>query len=286
MFRWKRGLADGVAFVCGSALYSLGVMAFITPSEISPGGVTGIAALLSDFVGLSTGFWVLLLNIPLVILGWRQFGGRFIWRTAVVVVLNSVILDLWGKLLPQYRGDRMLAAVFGGIFVGAGLAIVMLRGATTGGIDIAAKIINQRFPHLSMGRLMLMIDAVIVVSAALVYRQAETAMYSAVALFASSFVMDSLLYGADRGKAVLIVTDRPTEIADAIFARARRGVTMVKTVGAYTGHARTMLICAARRSDVSAVLSAVRAHDSRAFIIVAEAGEILGEGFEKRIKEA
>ena len=91
----------------------------------------------------------------------------------------------------------------------------MLRGATTGGIDIAAKVLNRRFPHLSMGRLMLMIDATIVISASLVYRQAETAMYSAVELFAASFVMDSLLYGADRGKAVLIMTDRPTEIADA-----------------------------------------------------------------------
>ncbi len=285
MRNWKRSLADAIFFLAGVSLYALGVAVFITPSEISPGGVTGIAALLTRFSGLSTGLWVLILNIPLVILGLWQFGGRFIWKTAAVVILNAIILDIFDALLPKYHGDRLLAAVFGGIFTGAGLALVMLRGATTGGIDIAAKVLNRRFPHLSMGRLMLMIDAAIVISASLVYRQAETAMYSAVELFAASFVMDSLLYGADRGKAVLIMTDRPTEIADAIFTGVRRGVTMVKTIGAYTGRPRTMLICAARRSDVAAVLAAVRAHDPRAFIIVAEAGEILGEGFEKRRQE-
>lgn len=279
-----RGLIDLPVFILGAALYSVGVMAFITPSEISPGGVTGISTILSDFVGLSVGFWVIVLNIPLVIIGLVSFGIKFIGKTAAATFINAVMIDVVGAFLPQYSGDKLLAAIFGGIFMGSGLALVMLRGATTGGIDIVAKLTNRRYPHLSMGRLMLAIDAVIVIAAAFFYGKAETAMYSVVAIFASSYVMDSLLYGSDRGKLVLIVSDRPTEIADGIFEKARRGVTMVKTIGGYTGQTKTMLMCAARRSDVSAVLTAVRESDSAAFIVVAEAGEILGEGFEKRMK--
>lgn len=278
-----RAVGDVLYILLGSALYSVGVMCFLTPSEISPGGLTGISTILSEVALLSTGVWVLILNIPLVILGFRKFGGKFVRKTAMATLINAVLLDALGAILPAYSGDKLLAAVFGGLFSGAGLALVMLRGATTGGIDIAAKLINLKHPHLSIGRLMLTIDAGIVVLAALFYRNAETAMYSAVALFASSTVMDNLLYGADKGKLVLIVTTQPRPVADGIFRSAKRGVTVMDTHGGYTGERRTMLLCAARRQEVTAVLTAVRDSDPRAFVVVAEAGQILGEGFEKRI---
>lgn len=276
------GLADILSFILGGALYSIGIMCFITPSQISPGGVTGISAMLSQVAFFTTGQWTLILNIPLVIIGFKKFGGRFIWKTALVTLINSVLLDVVKVFLPGYTGDRLLAAIFGGLFSGAGMAIVMLRGATTGGIDIAAKLLNAKYPHFSMGRLMLLIDAVIVVAAALFYRNAETAMYSVVAIFTSSAVMDSLLYGADKGKMVFIVTTHPKHMSDSIFKSAKRGVTVVDTVGGYTGRQRSMLITAARRQDVAAILSSVKSCDPAAFVIVAEAGEILGEGFEHR----
>lgn len=280
-----RSSVDFIYFVVGAGLYAAGVMIFITPSEISPGGVTGISAILSHFVGLSTGSWIIVLNIPLVIWGWRSLGAKFIVKTAAATFINAIVIDLFGVFLPQYTGDKLLAAIFGGLFSGAGLATVILRGATTGGIDIAAKVINRRYPHLSMGRLMLAIDAVIVGIAAIAYHNAETALYSVVAIFTSSYVMDSLLYGADKGKLVMIVSNKPEEIADGIFKHARRGVTMVRTTGGYTGDPKTMLMCAARRSDVAAVLNTVKSRDPKAFIVVAEAGEILGEGFHKRMKD-
>lgn len=277
-----RTVGDFLMLLLGSGLYSIGVMCFLTPSRITPGGLTGISAILSQVAFGSTGVWVLLLNIPLLLLGFRKFGGKFVRKTAIATLLCAVLLDVLGTILPTYSGDRLLAAIFGGVLSGTGLALVMLRGASTGGIDIAAKLIHAAHAHLSIGRLMLMIDAGIVALAAVYYQQLETAMYSGVALFASSTIMDNLLYGADKGKLVLIVTRNPKAVAEDIFRSVKRGVTVLDTRGGYTGEQRTMLLCAARRQEVSAVLRIVRERDARAFTVVAEAGQIIGEGFFSR----
>lgn len=273
---------DILVFLFGASLYSIGVMSFITPNEISPGGLTGISTLLSEFAFLSAGVWLLILNIPLIIIGFRKFGGVFIWKTGLVILLTSFLLDLYDSILPKYFGDKLLSAIFGGLFIGCGLAFIMLRGATTGGIDIAAKLINRRMPHISIGRLMLFIDVGIVALAAFFYKNAETAMYSFVALFASSMIMDNLLYGADKGKLIFIMTERDRLVSDEIFKSAGRGVTVADTFGGYTGRQRKMLLCAVRRQEVYLILSAVRKCDEKAFVIVTEAGQIVGEGFERK----
>lgn len=274
-------LLDVLAFVCGSALYAAGVVIFINPNQISSGGVTGIALIIHSLAPIPIGLTVLVLNIPLFIVGYIKLGWRFIGRTAVCTVLMSVLLDLFGSLLPHYTGNRILAALFGGVFMGAGLALVLLRGATTGGTDIAAKLINGRWPHLSMGRVILIVDTLILLTAALVYWDIETALYSVIALFASSRVIDSLLYGSDKGKLIFIVTESPREVADGIFQHVGRGVTMMHAVGAYTKAQRIMLLCAVRQNEVAAVRRAAIAADGSAFIVVTEAGEVIGQGFKR-----
>ncbi|MCI8360249.1 MAG: YitT family protein [Clostridiales bacterium] len=272
---------DVLAFICGSALYAAGVVIFINPNQISSGGVTGIALIIHSLAPIPIGLTVLVLNIPLFIIGYIKLGWRFIGRTAVCTVLMSVTLDVFGSLLPAYTGNRILAALFGGVFMGAGLALVLLRGATTGGTDIAAKLVNGKWPHLSMGRVILIVDTIILLTAALVYWDIETALYSAVAIFASSRIIDSLLYGADKGKLIFIVTEKPGEVADGIFQQARRGVTAIRAEGAYTKAQRTMLLCAVRQNEVAAVRRASIAADRSAFIVVTEAGEVVGEGFKR-----
>ncbi len=282
--RTKNWLLDLLFLLLGCSVYTAGVICFLTPSEITPGGFTGVATLLGTFVGLTSGVWYLIMNLPLLFIALRKFGASFIWKTGIAIVLNSLLLDVYQDLLPKYTGDRLLAAVFGGVVVGTGLGLVMLRGATTGGVDVLAKLIHLRWPHLSMGRGMMAIDGLIVAIAALAYRNADTALYSIVTIFTSTFLLDRILYGSEKGKLLFIITTHPREVIAGISADAHRGVTCVQTTGAYTGRAYTMLLCAVRRTEVSAVMSATHRADAAAFMVVTEAGEILGEGFPKRME--
>lgn len=272
-------ITDIAFYIVGCGVYSIAVTMFISPNEISPGGLTGIATVLNYLFMLPTGIVLFLLNIPILILGFIKFGGIFITKTAIATTILSFMLEITENLLPEFKIDLILAAVFGGILMGLGLSIVMLRGATTGGVDIIAKVINRKFRHLTVGRLILMSDAAVVMIAALAYGNMQSALYSVISLYASSRIMDVMLYGADKGKIVYIITDSAKEISDAVMTEVRRGVTVMNVVGGYTGSDKKMLMCVLRRHEVSAVYRIVGENDSNAFIVVGEAGEIFGQGF-------
>lgn len=252
---------------------------FISSNQISPGGLTGIATALNFLFGLPSGFLLFILNIPILIIGYKNFGLSFIAKTAGVTVILSLSLSITDAFLPQFEIDKILASVFGGILMGLGLSIVMRRGASTGGVDILAKLINRRFRHLTVGRLILMIDAIVIALATLIYRNIESALYSVIALYASSRVMDMVLYGADKGKLIYIVTEKPKEVCKDINERLKRGVTVIKAQGGYTGDERTLLLCTVRRHEVSGIYETVENYDNKAFIVVGDVGEIIGEGF-------
>ena len=272
---------DLLVFIIGGIIYSVAVLVFLAPNEIAPGGVTGIATILNFLFSLPIGVVVLIINIPLLILGFLKFGKGFIFKTTIATVCTSLILDIGEVLLPKFHIDLILASVFGGSLIGFGISLIMLRGSTTGGVDIIAKLINRRFPHISVGKIMLLIDAVVVMFAAFVYKNAQSALYSVVALYSSSRIMDLVLYGSDKGKIVYVISDKTQYIVDDILLQVNRGVTVIDVVGGYKGEKRKMIMCTVRRNEVSAVYNSVRRYDEGAFIGVAEAGEILGEGFKK-----
>lgn len=273
--------ADLFCYIAGSFIYSVAVTVFISSNEISPGGITGISTLVNHLFGLPVGIILLLLNIPIIIIGFIRLGGVFILKTSVVTVIVSLMLEITQAIFPEPRFEKILAALFGGILMGVGIGIIMLRGATTGGIDIIAKLINRRFRHLTVGRLILLMDAFIILLAALVYRNIESAMYSVVSMYACSYIMDTILYGADKGRMIYIVTEKPYDISDAIVSRVKRGVTQIGVKGGYTGESRIMLMCTVRINEVGEVYSIIREYDNNAFTVVSEAGEILGEGFKQ-----
>ena len=267
--------------VLGAAAYSAAFAVFIDPNQITPGGATGIAALLHYLIRLPVGIGVFILNIPLFIIGYKRFSLRFVLLSAVATLSVSIFIDL-AELIPYaYTGDRLLASLFGGVLMGFGLTLVILRGATTGGVDIVAKLLKLRFPHILMGRLILTIDAVIIGLTVFVYKDLESAMYSALALFISSRVMDTLLYGSERAKVFFIITKNAEDLKFGIIKEVQRGVTRISTVGGYSGKEQDMLICAVRRFETARLHRVIRATDPAAFVMVAEAGEILGEGFSK-----
>ena len=270
---------DLIWYITGSFIYSSAVTVFISPNEFSPGGFTGIATVLNFWLKVPSGFFLLLLNIPVLVLGFIKFGGFFIAKTAVATVLLSFSLTVTDLLLPPFQVDRILAAVFGGILMGLGLSIIMLRGATTGGVDIIAKLINKKARHLTVGRLILIFDAFVITLATIVYRNIESALYSVISIYATSIIMDMMLYGGDKGKIIYIVTDFSKEICNDINNLLGRGVTLLSAKGGYTGKERSVLFCTVRRHQVSAVYEITDKYDKNAFIVVSDAGEIIGEGF-------
>ena len=275
----KTVFLDIVIYFIGGFIYSAAVTSLISANKISPGGFTGIATVLNYLFSLPSGITLLFLNIPVLILGFMKFGGFFIIKTSLATVIVSFALTVTDLLLPAFTIDKVLAAVFGGLLMGLGLSLIMLRGATTGGVDIIAKLINKRFRHLTVGRIILIIDASVIALAALVYKDIESALYSVVSLYVSAFIMDTVLYGADKGKLIYIVTSRPNEVCRDITTLLHRGVTKLTAKGGYTDKERMLLLCTVRRYEVAGVYDIINKYDSNAFIVVSDAGEIIGEGF-------
>lgn len=274
------GYGKDLGFITlGCFIYALGVVLFITPNEISPGGFTGVATALNFLINIPSGILYLILNIPVVILGFIKLGGIFIVKTAYASVIVSLSLEILEGRLPAATNDKTLASVFGGIIMGVGLSIVMLRGGSTGGVDIIAKLINRKYRHISVGKLILIADGLVIILASLIYKNISTALYSVVSMYTTSTVLDKMLYGADKGKIVYIISDFADEIAEEIGVRMERGVTKLYSKGGYTGKERFMLMCVLRVQEVSQLYKIVEKNDPSAFITVSDAGEILGEGF-------
>lgn len=275
----KKIIVDILYFFTGAIIYSVSVNMFLSPNGISPGGFTGVAAVINHITNIPTGAMLFAFNIPVLILGYIKMGGMFILKTSFVTVLVSLSLDVSAKLLPIIRADGILVSMFGGILMGIGLSLILLRGATTGGVDIIAKFINRKYRHLSVGKIILMADGVVILLNALVYKNAESALYSIVAMYMGTRLMDVLLYGADKGKIIYIITNSPDEICNEINHNVGRGVTKLSVTGAYTGEKKIMLMCTVRIHEVAAIHDIVKQCDDRAFMVVSDAGEIIGEGF-------
>ncbi len=275
----KKFAIDILIYIIGAFVYSSAITIFITPNQISPGGITGVATAISFVIKVPSGILFFIINLPILLLGFLKFGGVFIFKTAAASSIVSISLTITDFLLPQFTEDRLLAALFGGIMMGAGMSIIIIRGATTGGVDIVAKLINRKYRHLTVGRIILLIDVFVIFLAVAVYKNIDSALYSAITVYGTSFVLDRMLYGADKGKLAHIITSKETEICNAIANDLGRGTTVISAKGGYTGSDRTLLLCTIRVYEVSTLYTIIDKYDPDAFIVVAEVGEIIGEGF-------
>ncbi len=275
----KKFLIDILIYIIGSFIYATAVTTLISANQISPGGFTGIATLFNYLFSLPSGITLFILNIPVLFLGFIKFGGLFIIKTSLATFTASFALTITDFTLPAFTIDKVLAAVFGGLLMGLGLSLIMLRGATTGGVDIIAKLINKKLRHLTVGRIILIIDAAVIILASIVYKNIESALYSVVSMYVSAFIMDTVLYGADKGKLIYIITSNPDEVCKDITTLLKRGITKLSAKGGYTDSERTLLLCTVRRYEVSGVYDVINKHDKNAFIVVSDVGEIIGEGF-------
>lgn len=282
----RRGDAGDVAidlfiYALSGLLFAVAIKCFTAPNQIAPGGITGLSTVINFLSGAPIGMLTFLLNLPIFIWAFFEVGYKLVIRTITANLITSLCIDLIGSRLPPYQGDPMLAALFGGLLEGVSLSLVFMRDATTGGTDLIARLLKRHFRHLSTGKLMLGVDLVVVLVSAVVYRRIESILYALIYIFISTHVIDTILYGADigHGKVMWIVTSRSKEVAAKIMEEVDRGVTGLQSRGMYSGADSEMLMCAVSRAEVYHVKDLVHSVDSDAFIIVGDAGEISGEGF-------
>lgn len=277
-------LRDNLLWIIGMSFYSVGLNCFAVPNNIAQSGVSGLAIVGHHlFPAISLGTFNFLINLPLLVLALIFIGKKFVGKTLWVTVILSVLLDVWGRVIPVYRGDKILAACFAGIFCGIGLALVLMTGATSGGTDIVSRLIHKAFPHISIGRVLLVADGIVVIVSAIAFRSIESAMYAVILIFISTKVVDAVLYGMGNGKMLVVITSKGREISEAVTGRTRRGVTILQAEGAYTGEGRQVLLCVMRSGEVQKIRKIINEIDPSTFIIVTEASEILGKGFRNAI---
>ncbi len=262
----------------GSAVSGLALDLFLVPAQIAPGGMSGLATVAHYFTNISVGKLILLFNIPVFILGWIFFGKKLVLTSLFGMFSLSFFTELF-VFLPVVTEDVILCSAFGGVLFGFGLGTVLQSGTTTGGTDILAKILKKFFPTISLGKFILLIDAVIILLAGVAFGRAESVLYSAVTLLLSSYVIDMLAEGINYSKMVLIVSDQSGEIAQAIFRSAFRGVTALRGFSMYNGSEKNVLLCVMKRHEIGKLRQLTKQIDPTAFVVVSNVREVMGNGF-------
>ena len=271
-------LASAVQIALGCALGALAYPLFLVPNHIAPGGLTGLATVLNYLFHWPVGTTSLVMNVPLFIIGYRAMGRVFVIRSLVATVLFSVLIDLIP--LPPMTEQPLLGAVFGGVLLGAGLGLILRGGATTGGTDMVARMIHNRFQHLSVGAFLFLIDCCVVLMAGF-FIEAEYALYAFVALYAASKLIDVVMVGLTREKACYIISTQHEQVKREIMEKLDRGVTVLHAEGGYSGQERPVLLCVLSAQELGRLKAIVREADEDAFLFISDAHEVLGEGFRK-----
>ncbi|MBQ7785963.1 MAG: YitT family protein [Clostridia bacterium] len=269
-------LMDYLMIVLGTLLSGYAFNAFFLPHDIAPGGVTGISTVLAKFVPFSVGLLSFVINVPLFLLGWRTVGWRFAFRSFIAMVLMSVFIDI----LPSYdlTEDIMLASIFGGVLLGAGLGLVVRAGATTGGTDMAAKMIHKVMSFVSIAAILFAIDGLVVVIAGVVFG-VEAALWALVTLVVTSKLMDMMIKGFNTALQFVIISNQSEEIVKRIHKDIDRGCTRLMAEGTYSGKPVGTLLCVLSRTEAPRLKKIVAEIDPCAFVTVCDVHEALGEGF-------
>lgn len=263
----------------GSALFAAGFQFFLYPNSIIVGGVSGIAMIINYLVGLPVGIMTIVLNIPLFIIAWKHFGGKFIISSLVGMLLSSVLVDVLAVIDYSPTDDMLLACLIGGAIKGLGLGLIYYAGATTGGTDIIAKFVRLRFPYINFGTIVLLTDAVIIIAFAMIFDRVEAAMYAVIAMFVVSKVIDLVLYGIDNSSVCYIISENSEQLVKDITDKLHRGVTILSGEGAYSHKDKQVLLCVIKRTQIADIRKIIKSIDENAFFIVSDAKNVFGKGF-------
>jgi len=262
--------------VLGALLSGASFDWFFLPYSLAPGGVTGISTVLAHYLPLPVGFLSFAINLPLFLLGWKTVGWRFAVRSFIAMTLMSAFIDI----IPPFdvSGNVMLASLFGGALLGVGLGMVVRAGATTGGTDMAAKMVHQRVSFLSIATILLIIDASVVALAAMTFG-VEAGLWALITLFACSKVMDMVIRGFNTAMQFMIISQKSEEIVRRIHREIDRGCTRLTAEGTFSGRPVGTLLCVLSRTEAPRLKKLIAEVDPCAFVTVCDVSEAMGPGF-------
>ncbi len=270
----------------GCIFYAAGVSLFLAPADLASGGVSGISIIISYFIDiLPVGLWVLILNIPIMLVGIWKLGIKILLPTVFSVAFSSLAMSLLETYVPPLTENVLLACVAGAVMVSIGIGLVFRGGGTTGGTDVIVKLLRLRFPHLSTGVIFSVVDGMVVLASGLVFGNIDKALFAGIALFIQTAVLNTVLYGSDEARMVYIISEHDEAISERLIKEMDAGATYLYGNGVYTGKDRKVLMCVLRMRMLPQAREIVREEDVNAFMIVTKATNVFGEGFKSHTEE-
>ncbi|MDD3803700.1 MAG: YitT family protein [bacterium] len=279
----KNNFKDFLYMAIGVILCPVAYSFFLVPAKINTGGLSGISMIIHHLFNTPFGIVLLIANIPLLVIGVKQFGAIFGVRTVIAVILISLISDLFSYIFKflVFTGNPLLSAVYGGVFLGMGLGFIFKGRGSTGGSDIVGRLMSK-YSSFSVGYSIFIIDSIIISLSGLAFRNYELILYSFITLFLSSKVIDIVLEGQDYASGVYIFTNKPDEISGSIMKNLSRGVSAFKGLGMYMKEEKMVLYCVVSKREISILTQLIQNEDREAFVVVTNVHEVLGKGFPRR----
>ena len=270
----------------GSFIFALGFDLFLSPNDLNPGGISGLAVIIVELLGIgSVGTLSILINLPLFALGGIKIGKRFFVGSLIGMVTSSVLIDLMANI-PVPQNEPLLGALYGGVVCGAGLGMVFMAGTSTGGSDILVRLLKLRYRNVPIGQISMSFDLVVVVLTGLVFHDITKALYTGVTVYICGKVIDAMVYRFDYTKVALIISKEYDEIARQIGLKLDRGATFLHGEGSYSHNPTKVVLAAIKRQQLAELKELVTRIDPDAFIIVQEAHQVLGDGFSRYSKDS
>lgn len=274
----KEFLIDIIYLTLGCAIMAIGTALFLLPNQLSTGGFTGIATIFYYLFDFPMGTVILLLNIPFFILAFFKIGKKLVIKSIIGTSLLSLFIDIFERF-PKLTNDKLLACIYGGIFIGLGLALVLKSNASTGGTDLITYIAKAYKPYVKTSNIIVIVDVIIIGLNVLFFKKVEIGLYSAISIYLMGKMIDIVFEGVNFTKMVYIISQEYTEIAKEIDKQLQRGSTGIYAKGMYTNTDKLMLLCVGSRNEVAKMKQIATQIDPKAFIIISNAREIWGKGF-------
>lgn len=274
----KEKLRSYLLILLGVSLTGFAISVFLVPNKIVNGGASGLATVIYYTTGLRPSLANALINAILLIMSLICFGWQFVTKTLFSIGMLTALIEVF-SYVPPITDNLMLASIFGAVLYGLGIGIVLSQGSTTGGTDILGRLIQHKFSHLKIGKVLLGVDLSVILLSVITFRTTETALYGMITLFISTSAIDYLMKSLNISKLAFVVTDKGGEIAEFLIHTSPRGVTLVNVTGVYSKTPKQMLVCALKESELPEFQSKILSKDEDAFIIYSESQQIVGNGF-------
>lgn len=277
----RKVMDEGWRMLASVILMGVAMLVFTVPNHIVPGGVSGLSTAVAELVPLKVGTVNFILSVVIEGMGCLNFGVKFVMRSLIISTGLSIFLNIFEGMIPAYTSDPLVAAIAGGAMFGVSCGILLGRGISSGGTDTITLIIKKYFPHVSVGKTLMLTDAIVVLVSTIIFKNIDVAIYSAFTIFCSGQVVDKIVVGMDVAKLIYVITDSPEKIQNHLVEKMDLGVTVLTGKGGFSQTEKGVLMLAVRRPMFSAVLRAVKQLDVNSFVIVQDASEVWGEGFKE-----